>query len=576
MKRICLLLTVLFFIHAFAEAKNVLVFNRGMEIEKEFYYPGIHKMNSLNGNFLGIIPESIPRSLSRDNLQEEATHQKMYAPSTTCENAIELTVTPGLPTSVIVGNMDDATISSNIGITNATSDCKPSTFIDEDLWYKVKVPSSGEVFIETFITGGDTYDNDYSMQIYSGDCESGLTYIDCSDDDGSQDGIDDFMPAFWSDEFTPDEYIYIRILKDLDSRSTFAIAAYDPSQTIPLSEGDCIAGPVVEITMAAGNAYRDVPLLDSDGYLVAELYTAGVELGDVQVSTFLNTDPVRHDGNNVYYLDRNFSIDVENQPSDIVLVYLYYKDTELNALKDEDNEITSGEDLNLTAFDDECGEIQSAGSGVWIEGLDLKSLWSGMQGIGFYTDHFTNFFPHGGNSPLPVTLIDFETQLKGKHNVLLSWTVVEEINLEGYVVEKSTNGQRFTEIGKVQANNQTNYQLIDQNAAKGINYYRLKMVDKDNSFKRSEIRKILLNTPGNITLHPNPTSDRFFITGLNKTQTDAQVSIYNEIGELIWTESIDGRSLSAHGIDISTFSAGAYHVKVKSETITEVMRLVKH
>lgn len=97
------------------------------------------------------------------------------------------------------------------------------------------------------------------------------------------------------------------------------------------------------------------------------------------------------------------------------------------------------------------------------------------------------------NAPLPVTLIDFTvTENNGKN--LLHWTTETEVNSNYFTIERSSNGTDYKAIGTVAASGfstaAVNYTYIDANALPGINYYRLIMVDKDNTMEYSKIISI--------------------------------------------------------------------------------------
>ena len=85
----------------------------------------------------------------------------------------------------------------------------------------------------------------------------------------------------------------------------------------------------------------------------------------------------------------------------------------------------------------------------------------------------------------PVTLLSFEGELKGDQ-VLLSWETETEQNNDFMVVEHSTDGRRFTEIGRVKGAGTTivpqSYSLWHERPQPGLNYYRLKQVDFDGAF----------------------------------------------------------------------------------------------
>ncbi len=105
-----------------------------------------------------------------------------------------------------------------------------------------------------------------------------------------------------------------------------------------------------------------------------------------------------------------------------------------------------------------------------------------MDGTG-YDDTFMDnlLFIDFPNNPLPVTLTDWTAEVTPHDEVELSWTTSSEINNDYFVIERSTNGLTFDEIGKIGgAGNSTiqrSYSFIDSDPAKGMSYYRLKQVD---------------------------------------------------------------------------------------------------
>jgi hypothetical protein len=94
------------------------------------------------------------------------------------------------------------------------------------------------------------------------------------------------------------------------------------------------------------------------------------------------------------------------------------------------------------------------------------------------------------SSVLPVRLVRFGAA-KNNDKVDLKWTASSEVNSQDYIVERRISGREFEGIGRVASNNspdrQSTYRLTDNNPANGINYYRLKMVDRDGTFSYSNI-----------------------------------------------------------------------------------------
>ena len=90
-----------------------------------------------------------------------------------------------------------------------------------DVWFRVKVPDSGTITIET--TDDGTLD-DMIIQVYSGDCTN-LTRVECDDNSGT--GNHALLDLTG---LTPCEYLYIRIVETLgDEEGTFGLCAHDPS-----------------------------------------------------------------------------------------------------------------------------------------------------------------------------------------------------------------------------------------------------------------------------------------------------------------------------------------------------------
>lgn len=87
-----------------------------------------------------------------------------------------------------------------------------------------------------------------------------------------------------------------------------------------------------------------------------------------------------------------------------------------------------------------------------------------------------------------ATLIKFDARSENG-SVILNWQTAQESNVLHFVVErKSVNGS-FMEIANVDPQSDQTYQYTDAAAfksAESVYVYRLKIVDKDNSYAYSE------------------------------------------------------------------------------------------
>lgn len=122
--------------------------------------------------------------------------------------------------------------------------------------------------------------------------------------------------------------------------------------------------------------------------------------------------------------------------------------------------------------------------------------------------------------PLPATLILFSAS-KGNNRILLNWVTENEINLKQYQVEKSTDGRIFTTIGTLYAKGYASntYNTADINPASRLNYYRLKIIDKDGVFRYSNVIKTDYGEALSVNILPNPAHDYLIVTGAAKFET---------------------------------------------------------
>jgi hypothetical protein len=96
---------------------------------------------------------------------------------------------------------------------------------------------------------------------------------------------------------------------------------------------------------------------------------------------------------------------------------------------------------------------------------------------------------------LPVTLLSFKAKYENQSSII-NWEVENETNFRKYDVETSCNGTDFSFLTSIAANNTTtrkSYAYTDNqtNCNSSKIYYRLKLVDQNNSFTYSKITHIL-------------------------------------------------------------------------------------
>ncbi len=142
-------------------------------------------------------------------------------------------------------------------------------------------------------------------------------------------------------------------------------------------------------------------------------------------------------------------------------------------------------------------------------------------------------------TPVPVELISFEGAIQDKQ-VLLSWKTASEIDNAGFEVERSKDGITWQVLDFVKGSGTTvevqDYKWSDSSPLERVNYYRLKQIDRDDTFEYSRIINITFGDVKNSTLlaWPNPAKEYINFQLTEVALYDGEVlQIYNHLGQLV-------------------------------------------
>ena len=205
-----------------------------------------------------------------------------------------------------------------------------------------------------------------------------------------------------------------------------------------------------------------------------------------------------------------------------------------------------------------------------ISGSACMSTGTGSIESNGYISTFSPFtfgsWDQPGGQALPVTLVSF-TATPSNKQVVTNWQTAVEINTNYFTVERSADGKNFTAIGTVKAaGNSTaaiNYQLPDPNPLPGISYYRLTTTDLNGNTTTSQVVAVNMTVAGTITVYPNPAKGQAYIN-LSNPAANVNISIYNAIGDLVFSKAGTGSEAGSTLIAIPTLPAGIYTVSVNN------------
>ena len=182
-------------------------------------------------------------------------------------------------------------------------------------------------------------------------------------------------------------------------------------------------------------------------------------------------------------------------------------------------------------------------------------------------------------SSLPVTLVSFTVEKGEGQTVLLKWTTAEERNSDRFEIEQSFNGSEWIKRASAAASGEssvsTSYFYTDAMIGNGIQFYRLKMIDRDETFSYSRIRSIKASTASRMSLYPNPARDWITLASDDLSQTE-RIQLNDNNGKVLHDQPLKFQTGKSAGIDLKHIPAGLYFVRVtdKSGNIV-LMKMVK-
>ncbi|MBK7149957.1 MAG: T9SS type A sorting domain-containing protein [Bacteroidetes bacterium] len=218
----------------------------------------------------------------------------------------------------------------------------------------------------------------------------------------------------------------------------------------------------------------------------------------------------------------------------------------------------------------------------------FSSVFSGGPGyhyVQLQVTEFSEFWLHGSyhGAPLPVEMIYFQAEAVNNSYIQLSWATAIEINNDGFMVERSTDAQTWSNIGWVEGHDnatvQHDYSFNDYNVEANVRYYyRLKQLDNDGQFEYTTIVSEMITAQSTFAVKdfvPNPTMNNTSLLVSSSEAQEIEVKFYDILGQVV---SSSKHALHTGGNQL-TFSlehlaAGTYTAVVTSHNEVYSKKLV--
>lgn len=241
--------------------------------------------------------------------------------------------------------------------------------------------------------------------------------------------------------------------------------------------------------------------------------------------------------------------------------------------------------FNWSVYTTACGAAFQTGT---LANLNITGLTAGQNYVLCYNwtsacDMDTVWPYLWSNSPLPVELISFEGSRKG-NKVYLQWQTATEKNSSHFVVERTTDGEKFTEVAKILAAGNSSqllsYEAFDESPLNGKNFYRLREVDLNGEEQFSKLIEInFVNESHTLTIHPNPIKQHDFqIRYLPLSTGIAELSVFDITGRLVYNDSfsVSENEIVNRNVSVPDLKEGLYYIRLNNGAEIVSQKLIYH
>jgi hypothetical protein len=181
---------------------------------------------------------------------------------------------------------------------------------------------------------------------------------------------------------------------------------------------------------------------------------------------------------------------------------------------------------------------------------------------------------------LPLELTSFNA-VKEEERVKLNWITKTEKNTDKFIIERSTDVNKWTEICSLKAagnsSTEKRYDCYDDTPLQGISYYRLKTLDMDKTASYSDVRMVQFDhNKGTIVIHPNPAHDKLYIKYIGGDLAEGGIEITDATGRItIMSSEIKvGSEKDNATVNVSGLLRGVYFVVVTEKGIKQAKKFI--
>jgi hypothetical protein len=155
----------------------------------------------------------------------------------------------------------------------------------------------------------------------------------------------------------------------------------------------------------------------------------------------------------------------------------------------------------------------------------------------------------------------------------LSWMTSQERNNSHFIVERSRDGQQFSNLSAAipskavngNSNERLSYGYTDATPYQGMNYYRLAQYDVNGQVHYSQVVSVYFGDDTHINVYPNPTQGDVTVRVRIAKPTEADIRILDATGRVVrMVKAMLQAGENEVGIDMQGVADGVYMLQVSN------------
>ncbi len=254
-------------------------------------------------------------------------------------------------------------------------------------------------------------------------------------------------------------------------------------------------------------------------------------------------------------------------------IKLYYTEVEVAGWETATGQSRTGIKMVKVDGNNAVKDVTPANQGSFVYSINNTIPGTfGNDGITYETTFATSGFsgfaigkPIFG--PLPVTFLKFSGEYLKDRGNKLNWEVTNQLNVKEYEIQFSSDGANFVKAGSVDAkifnSGNLSYDFLHLDYKQGNNFYRIRSIDLDGSYKLSSI--VLINiTEKNrsVIIYPNPVKDKI-IVNYKGNSTHIQYALIDATGKIVQRKDISVQNPIQ--IPVANLASGNYILRITDD-----------